>query len=191
MVWHELTVTAAQVKALLCGICKLVVREAMHLDTAANLMPSCEHVFCASCLEGRLELFRTGEALQCPVCRRLVRAVYADPFLDSFVLALLAQSARPPVAAQPEGTRTTLSSSRQRPSRSGTQQVGVCFTICIPTCPGALQIIGDATLQCLRMTAIRNDQDGNQLSQSRRMSSFANKHSQFQEQARTTSSPLP
>ena len=38
---HELTVTAAQVKALLCGICKLVVREAMHLDTAANLMPSC------------------------------------------------------------------------------------------------------------------------------------------------------
>ena len=98
---HELTVTAAQVKALLCGICKLVVREAMHMDTAANLVPSCEHVFCASCLEGRLELFRTGEALQCPVCRRLVRAVYADP--DSFVLTLLAQSARPPVAAQPRG----------------------------------------------------------------------------------------
>jgi hypothetical protein len=65
---------------------------------------SCEHVFFgASCLEGRLELFRTGEALQCPVCRRLVRAVYADP--DSFVLTLLAQSARPPVAraAQPRG----------------------------------------------------------------------------------------
>ena len=69
---HELTVTAAQVKALLCGICKLVVREATHMDTAANLVPSCKHVFCASCLEGRLELFRTGKALQCPVCGRFV-----------------------------------------------------------------------------------------------------------------------
>lgn len=96
---HELTVTAAQVKALLCGICKLVVREAMHMDTAANLVPSCEHVFCASCLEGRLELFRTGEALQCPVCGRFVGAVHADPFLDSVVLTLLAQSTRP----QPRG----------------------------------------------------------------------------------------
>ena len=69
------------------------------MDTAANLMPSCEHVFCASCLEGRLELFRTGKALQCPVCGRFVGAVHADPFLDSVVLTLLAQSTRP----QPSG----------------------------------------------------------------------------------------
>ena len=59
---HELTVTAAQVKALLCGICKLVVRKAMHMDTAANLMPSCEHVLClVSCFgQAKRVLFVDG-----------------------------------------------------------------------------------------------------------------------------------
>ena len=64
---HELTVTAAQVKALLCGICKLVVREAilMHMDTAANLMPPVSTFFVPRVLKGGWNYF--GQAKPCSV----------------------------------------------------------------------------------------------------------------------------
>ena len=67
LVWHELTVTAAQVKALLCGICKLVVREAilMHMDTAANLMPPVSTFFVPRVLKGGWNYF--GQAKPCSV----------------------------------------------------------------------------------------------------------------------------
>ena len=53
----------------------------------------CGHFFCSSCLTHKFVQLRAGssefEGFACPACGRFVRAVLADPSLDSVVLTLL------------------------------------------------------------------------------------------------------
>ena len=193
---HELLATVGQATAnsLRCHICKLVVHEAIRMDNAAGPMRPCGHFFCSSCLTHKFVQLRAGasefEGFACPACGRFVRAVLADPSLDSVVLTLLTPGIHVHVAVMAQDhTCSTLFHSSTKSSSSGTKKVGVKCAAGFRAWPGALRTIGDATLRCSRATVIGHDQDGLQRSQPRRMREFAAKHSQFQEPVSTTSFP--
>ena len=143
------SVTAAQAKALGCGLCNRVVREAIRMDNAAGLMPSCDHVFCASCLGQGLFIGGSSEGFSCPACRRWVRTVHADPFLDSLVLTLLTPAVRARmVAPGPRAHKHYSLQFKQGTIEAWDSQGWSAVHKLHPHLPWRLQTIGEGTLPC-------------------------------------------